>query len=491
MKFQRIVGLGSLLLAACSGAPGSGGEFETTGEEVIRPTQIGGRNEVVLVYAKYFNSNGGLSTRICSGSYFAPRVVLTAAHCLKDIWAGQLFVYYGDTFEADKALLTPLGDTLIPPPTSQTSPWAMADSFEQHPQWDPVKFAPDMGVIYLDRKPPFDPLPLARFRLDNTWVNKNLTISGWGHNEATGPVTGTGAGIERTGIMKFLGSPTIADYHADDPNPGMLEAAIRANVGKLDGHPPNSSGCFGDSGGPILATQWGQTYIAGVNYWGGFYCEDYSLFTRIDPFLPFLDNAYKKGGQETLIPKLECVTPNPSGTYTAYFGYTNKNGVSITIPYGTKNQLALDTPGLRPTKFTPGTHSWVFGADFTANQTLSYKLSPDNSPTTTINVTKTSTACTPAQAEKVACGNYCRAPLHSGCSTLPSYESCISDCEFFNDFFEYYLPDCSAANTALNTCIAQVPAGAANWTCSADGYLPQPTTACAAETTAWYECLGY
>ncbi len=488
MQFQRIVGLASLLLAACSSA-GSDGELESTGDEIVRPTQTGGRNEVVMIYGKTITSNGGVGTFICSGSYFAPRVVLTAAHCLQNAWAGQVFVYYGDNFEADKALLTPLGDTFIPPPTSQTSPWAMADSYELHPQWDPVLYHPDMAVIYLDRKPPFDPLPLGRFRLDNSWVNKNVTISGWGHSVATGPVTATGAGVQRTGITKFLGSPTAADYHADDPNPGMLNATVRSNTAKIDGRAPNSNGCFGDSGSPLLVTQWGQTYIAGVEYWGGYYCEDYSLYTRIDPFLPFLDNAYKKGGQETLIPKLECVTPNPSGTYTAYFGYNNKNGVSITIPYGTKNQLALDTYGSRPTKFTPGVHSFVFGADFTANQTLTYKLSPDNSPTTTISVTKNSTACGPAQAEQVECGNYCRAPLHSGCPGMPSYEACIQDCLWFNDFFEYYYPDCVDVNDALNECTAATPPAASNWTCY-EGFLPAAND-CADEQAALFECIGY
>jgi hypothetical protein len=490
MKFKSIVGLCSLLLAACSSA-GNDGEPASTGDEIVRPTQIGGRKEVVLIYGKAINSNGGVSTFLCSGSYFAPRVVLTAAHCLQNAWAGQVFVYYGTNFEADKALLTPQGDTFIPPPTSQTSPWAMADSYELHPAWDPAAYYPDMAVIYLDRKPPFDPLPLGRFRLDNTWINKNLTISGWGHNVATGPVTATGAGTLRTGIMKFLGSPTIADYHEDDPNPGILNPTARNNIGKLDGHPPNSSGCFGDSGGPILATQWGQTYISGVNYWGGFYCEDYSLFTRIDPFLPFLDNAYKKGGQETLIPKLECVAPNPSGSYTAYFGYNNKNGVSITIPYGTKNQLALDTYSQRPTKFLPGTHSWAFGVDFAANQTLTYKLSPDNSPTTTISVTKNSTPCGPAQADQVECGNYCRAPLHSGCSGLPSNESCIADCLYFGDIIESYYPTCVDEDDALNACVAAVPPGTpANWTCNGDGFLPSAPS-CADEEAAWFNCLYY
>jgi secreted trypsin-like serine protease len=105
-----------------------------------------------MVYA--FLSNGS-GARTCSGAYFAPRVVLTAAHCLQDV--REVFVYYGD------------------------------------------------------------------------------------------------------------------------PNPGMLDAVVRGNVVKTDGRGPYSNGCFGDSGSPLLVTQYGQTYIAGVSSFVGLYCEDYSL----------------------------------------------------------------------------------------------------------------------------------------------------------------------------------------------------------------------
>ena len=67
-------------------------------------------------------------------------------------------------------------------------------------------------------------------------------------------------------------------------------------------HPANANSCFGDSGSPLLITDSRQTYIAGVNYFTGLSCADYSLYTRISSFLPFFDEAYKKGGQEVLKP---------------------------------------------------------------------------------------------------------------------------------------------------------------------------------------------
>jgi hypothetical protein len=92
-----------------------------------------------------------------------------------------------------------------------------------------------------------------------------------------------------------LGSPTAADYDPEDPNAGVLDPAIRANLLKTNGALRNANGCFGDSGGPMLFTEFGQTYIGAVGYFTGLSCLDYNLWTRLNPFLPFLDNACKKG----------------------------------------------------------------------------------------------------------------------------------------------------------------------------------------------------
>ena len=497
IKMLRVVGSGVLMAACSSGAgPGLDERSPATGvseEAIIRATQIGGKDQVVMIYATTYDAATNTIRKgvTCTGSYFAPRVVLTAAHCLEKIWGDQLFVYFGDNFSADFAQLTPIGDTYVPPAPGSPSAWAQANSYEKHPQWDPNLVHPDMGVIYLDRKLPFDPLPLARFRLDNTWNNKQVTIAGWGADSAPTPTTGSGSRVERTGKTKIVGTPTAADYHPEDPNPGMLNPTVRSNTVKLDGHAPNSNGCFGDSGGPIIVNQSGQDYFAGVASWTGLSCEDYSLYVRLDPFLPFLDQAYKKGGQETLIPFLECVAPNPSGTYTAYFGYQNKNGVTVTVPYGTKNQLAQDTIGWRPTQFKPGTQNFVFGASFAANQTLTSTLSPDNSPTTTLAVNKNSKACTAAQAPLVACGNLCNAELHSGCpNLLPLMSNCISQCQSDQQFIDELVPACSDEYAAMNNCFASVPPGQPqNWTCIEES-VPAPTSACQAESNALNTCFS-
>jgi hypothetical protein len=71
-----------LAIAACSGGlEGSDADVAETEAPIIGPSTPGGRNEVVLLHMVL--TNGG--TRACTGTYFAPRVVLTAAHCLTNI----------------------------------------------------------------------------------------------------------------------------------------------------------------------------------------------------------------------------------------------------------------------------------------------------------------------------------------------------------------------------------------------------------------------
>lgn len=458
-----VIALGGVGVAGCSiDGEGSDPSIGTSTEAIVGPSTLGGRNEVVMLFARAQLPNGSLVTRTCSGSYFAPRVVATAAHCLTNIFAGELFAYYGDNFEADVGQLVGGPNGLEPPPPGQPSFWAKADSFESHPSYDPSQHYPDIGFVYLDRKLPFDPLPLSRTTLA---ANRVVTISGWGANSTPTPVSGQGGRVQRTGTSRTLGSPTAADYHPEDPNPGLLVPANLPTLIKLDATPPNANSCFGDSGGPILINEGGQTYVAGVNYFTGLSCAGYSLYTRISSFLPFFDQAYKKGGQEVLKPTFDCVAPNPQGTLTAFFGYDNKNGVSVTVPFGTKNSLARDTINQRPTRFLPGAHHFAFGVDFATNQTVTWTLSPENSPKTTLTVNQNSRRCGTAEAPQTECGLSCRASQRSACPNLPTFEGCMGICLDLVGFIRDSVPACLSSNVAVNTCTAAVSPELANWDC--------------------------
>jgi hypothetical protein len=483
VNFGWVVVVGAFV-SACSGDAGE--PVAQSRESIVGPSTLGGRNEVVMLYARVQFPNGSVGFRTCSGSYFAPRVVATAAHCLQNIFAGQLFVYYGDNFAADVGQLVEGPNGLEPPAPGQPSFWAKADSYESHPSYLPEQHYPDIGFVYLDRKPPFDPLPLLRTSLA---ANRQVTISGWGANSTPTPVTGAGGRVQRTGTSRTVGSPTAADYHPEDPNAGLLVPANLPNLIKLDATAPNANSCFGDSGGPILVSEWGQTYVAGVNYFTGLSCAEYSLYTRISSFLPFFDQAYKKGGQEVLKPTFDCVAPNPNGTLTAFLGYDNKNGVSVTVPYGVKNSLARDTLSQRPSRFLPGAHHFAFGVDFTSNQTVSWTLSPDNSPTTTLSVNQASRRCGAAEADQTECALACRASQRAACVGTTTFETCLTTCLDQVGFVRESLPGCLALNTAVNVCTAGASPDAANWECF-EPFGAFALGACPAEYDALSTCFS-
>jgi hypothetical protein len=226
-----------------------------------------------------------------------------------------------------------------------------------------------------------------------------------------------------------------------------------------------------------------------VSYWTGLSCADYGLYTRIEPFLPFIDAAVKKAGQAPLAPTFDCVAPKAGGGYTAYFGYTNQNGISLSIPYGSKNQLGLDKSNFRPSVFAPGEHHFTTAVDFAPNQTVSYTLSPDASPSTTLTANWRSKACGASVANSVECGAFCEATLRSGCAELPSFATCVTDCLANTQFVSDVMPECLPQNSALNQCTSKVSAGSNNWTCLGDGMYPQPP-ACDPQMIALSNCFS-
>jgi len=487
---QRTIGFSALTLlglVGCSATQLDVGDDVSTAESAIVGGSVEtGRSYVVMIEGWRYD---GRVTR-CSGTYYAPRVVLTAASCLSDmIVPNNLFVYYGSNYAGDLAQLPNI------PAPGQTSVWARADSWERHSTFNATNNDGNIGVIYLDRKLPFDPLPLFRNNIDSTYVGSFAKVVGWGADVALSADISqySGLGVKRSATMKILGSPTQALYNANDPNPGLLDSAVRSHWIHLDGSAPNGNRCTGDGGGPMIINKWGQDYVAGVGFWTGLWCKDYSVMTRTDPYLPFLDTAYMKGGQATVIPRLECVTANSDGSLRAHFGYTNNNGVNVTVPFGAANVLALDTKGVRPSMFYNGNRPWAFSVNFSKTQTITYKLSPTNSPTTTISVTSNSTRCA-LTSLYTQCEASCRPQL--AMATCPSLnprtrqDECVANCV---DNFAFATDwGCDAEFAAYNTCLSGISTNPANWQCSIYSADPQPAGGlCTTQSDAFDTCMGF
>lgn len=335
--------------------------------------------------------------------------------------------------------------------------------------------------MYLDRELPFAPLPLLTEHVGRRFVGDKATIVGWGGSRAlVADISQVeGAGIKRRGQVTIKGSPTEADFHADDPNPGMLDPAIRADSLKADGHAPNSNGCAGDSGGPLLVEKGARWYVAGVGYWTGLFCEDYSIYTRIDPFLGFIKDAVRGAGKAPLVPRLECIDQAEDGTYTAFFGYDNRNGISLDIPYSRKNSLPGDDANARPELFGPGDHPWAFSVDFTRKQKLRYTLDAPAGPARVATADRNAprcdcaAACDAALAAECSEGNFTRADCVAGC--MP--------------FAQLFPGSCQDELNAYYRCQAGLSPSADNWMCD-PSFIPQPVL-CQDEFFSALACAGF
>ncbi len=65
--------------------------------------------------------------------------------------------------------------------------------------------------------------------------------------------------------------------------------------------------------------------------------------------------------RDAIKPTMDCVSVNKDGTFNAFFGYSNTNGVAVSLSLGKNNQFTPlpDSQG-QPTTFEPGTQTSVF-----------------------------------------------------------------------------------------------------------------------------------
>jgi hypothetical protein len=306
---------------------------------------------------------------------------------------------------------------------------------------------------------------------------------GFGATKALDPlITQTeGGGTKRTGRAPFVGSPPQSPKPVD-PHPGLDVAKVRDSLAMFDGRAPNANTCAGDSGGPVLLKHGCQEYVYGVSTWTGDYCEEFSYYTRIDPFLPFIEEAELQAGNAAIEPTLQCVADRGDGTLRAYLGYDSKNLVTVSIPYGPKNRLQLDRDGVRPTSFGPGPHIGAFGLTFTPAEKVVWKLHSASGRPNLLTVGSDAPRCDPndiVTTSLQACDVYQVA--HCG-----SMEACVLN-------YVFTLQDGAACMPQIEAnfaCERSLPPEA--WTCNDWGDAVDSTGTCAAQYDAMWNCIwGY
>ncbi|HLV66311.1 MAG TPA: trypsin-like serine protease [Polyangiaceae bacterium] len=268
----------SILFLGCSAELGSPEPVASDAETIVRGTIDDEHPAVMLIDVLTFD--GGET--FCSATLYAERTLVTAAHCLEN--AAIVFAYFGNDFFGDF-------EQLFEDPATWTN-FRLSESWEVHPKWDPATLNADIAVVHLDRDVPFRPIPLAKRNIGRPFEGERMTIVGYGatgFDEMGFPVD---ALVKRRGKAVYRGSPSAKPL-PPDPHPGLGDKKIRDQLMELDGSPPHSNACAGDSGGPVLVTIKGEEQIAGVASWGDAQCNDYAYYVRVHDFHPFLKKAAK------------------------------------------------------------------------------------------------------------------------------------------------------------------------------------------------------
>jgi secreted trypsin-like serine protease len=292
----------------------------------------------------YAGVNDDYYEPMCTGSLIAPDVVLTAAHCLFN--SGTYYVQ--------------MGSNIIDGENDAT--FYEVDAVWKNPRYSKRTLVNDIGLLKLTRpQSNVAPMPFAT-RSDVAAVKKakNMEILGWGKNQSGESATY----LRYTKVTEQLRAARSL-YPAKNFNPNTMIAAGRY----IKRERVYTGACYGDSGGPLLATIKGVKKVIGVTSWGKAGCNTKAptVFTNV----AYYDRDIAKGmatlqtSALILNRAMPSITSEPSiqagsGSLTCNPGTWSSNTTQIqiqwTAPYSiwrsTNPVVALPTRNLIETKYT-------------------------------------------------------------------------------------------------------------------------------------------
>jgi secreted trypsin-like serine protease len=232
---------------------------------------IGGHNATIAQYPSLAYIEGVQATAgyACTGTVVAPRVILTAGHCVEDIESSSIV-------EPAKIAVATGVSNLTKIPHANVSEVVQVLAY---PNFDPTKLQGDAGLLILAAPVAAPPIALATSADAALYEpGDELTIAGWGIDDrntghAPNQLQAASVPVEEAARCK---RGTRRFYPFFDPT---------RQVCALDIPGFKVTACHGDSGGPAIATRTDGTPVEiGVTSLGDGSCNPSSpaVFTRVD-----------------------------------------------------------------------------------------------------------------------------------------------------------------------------------------------------------------
>ncbi|NJK64122.1 MAG: serine protease [Synechococcaceae cyanobacterium SM2_3_1] len=252
---STILSLG--LLCSCGTSP------ETT---VLNPETnliIGGRPANISSFPWLARLN--IDGNICSGTLIESDIILTAAHCVEGRDPRNGIAIFGQTDTSEGVLSGQIVKT---------------KEFRVFPEWsrERVNIGGDIALIQLERSIERTTLPWNDDQTDLS--NQSATIVGWGDTQVQPSVQVS---------LDQLNQGTVTILN-DQECINLLGVEFTTN-NQICTFNPDTTTCFGDSGGPLLTSIQGETKTAGIVSWSrGTSCNRPTVHTEISFFTNWINS---------------------------------------------------------------------------------------------------------------------------------------------------------------------------------------------------------
>jgi V8-like Glu-specific endopeptidase len=206
-------------------------------------------NSAVALVVRTLDCQSKIRPLLCTGTLIAPRLVVTAAHCLRRHPPAGLDVVFGDSVDG--------------------APVRVATGIV-HPGFNETTHANDLALLFLAEEAPSGILPatIRTAPLDGSLMATPVRWVGYGAPRGRSGETGT----------KREATALVLDIREDEVRYGAIDLMS----------------CGGDSGGPLFAASGNFEELIGVTTWGDPGCKRFGVAVRIDRYTEFLYDFLQK-----------------------------------------------------------------------------------------------------------------------------------------------------------------------------------------------------